>query len=86
MKDAYLHGAAWDLAAFPLLDTVERLSELEGVAMASLHGDRAHVIVNSEAWTPENLIRKLTELGISVQAIEPVETTLEDVFHYLAHR
>jgi len=85
LKAAYLHGEAWDLAATPLLDAVERLNELEGIAKASLHADRAHVIVLPEAWTPESLSQKLAELGVVTQSIETVETTLEDVFNSLAH-
>ena len=85
LKATYLKGAAWELAATPLLDSVERLTGLEGIAQANLQGDRTHVIVNPEAWTPESLVQKLAEYGITTQSIEPVETTLEDVFHYLAH-
>jgi ABC-2 type transport system ATP-binding protein len=86
LKAEYLKGAAWDLAATPLLEAVERLSQLEGIAQASLHGDRAHVIVKPGGWTPEALRGKLEEAGIRVQTIEPVESTLEDVFTLLAHR
>src|SRR5512143_4054973 len=86
LKAEYLKGAAWDLAASPLLEAVERLSVMEGIAQASLHGDRAHVIVKPGGWTPEALRGKLEEEGIRVQTIEPVESTLEDVFTLLAHR
>jgi ABC-2 type transport system ATP-binding protein len=85
LKSTYLTGAAWDLAAVPLLDAVERLNEMEGIAQASLHGDRAHVIVKPGAWTPESLSARLDELGITVHSVETVETNLEDVFNFLAH-
>ncbi len=85
LKAEYLKGAAWDLAATPLLETVELLSETEGIAQASLHGDRAHVIVKPGEWTPEQLKARLAEQGIAVQSIETVESTLEDVFTLLAH-
>jgi ABC-2 type transport system ATP-binding protein len=85
LKATYLHGAAWDLAASPLLDAVERLNGLEGIARASLHADRAHVIVLPETWTPESLSQKLAEMGVTIQSVEPVETSLEDVFNSLAH-
>ena len=45
LKAKYLKGAAWDLDANPLLEAVELLSTTEGIAQASLHGDRAHVII-----------------------------------------
>jgi ABC-2 type transport system ATP-binding protein len=85
LKAAYLKGAAWDLAASPLLEAVELLGATEGIAQASLHGDRAHVIVKPDQWTPERLTTYLREKGISVQSIETVESSLEDVFTLLAH-
>ncbi len=85
LKSTYLQGAAWDLAATPLLEAVELLSGTEGIAQASLHGDRAHVIVKPGEWTPERLSEKLAGSGITVQSIETVESTLEDVFTLLAH-
>ena len=86
LKTTYLSGAAWDLAASPLLETVECLSGMEGVAQASLHGDRAHVIIDPQRWTPQGLTEALSEKKLSVQSIETVESTLEDVFTLLAHR
>ena len=52
-KSTTCKGAAWDLDANPLLEAVELLSATEGIAQASLHGDRAHVIVKPGEWTPE---------------------------------
>src|ERR1043165_7507103 len=86
LKSKYLHGAAWDLAAEPLLETVDELSRTEGVAQASLHGDRAHVILDSTQWSSEGLTNYLSGKGITVNSIETVQSTLEDVFTLLAHR
>jgi ABC-2 type transport system ATP-binding protein len=86
LKSKYLHGAAWDLAARPLLETVDELSKMDGVAQASLHGDRAHVIVDPNVWTRDALTNVLAGKGITVNAIETVQSTLEDVFTLLAHR
>jgi ABC-2 type transport system ATP-binding protein len=85
LKTTYLKGAAWDFAVSPLLEAVELLSETHGIAQASLHGDRAHVIIEPGEWTPEGLTKKMTEKGISVQSVESVESSLEDVFTLLAH-
>ena len=85
LKQTYLKGAAWDLDVVPLLEGVETLSTMEGVAQASLHGDRAHVIVKPEIWTPEKLTAALTEKGLKVNSIETVLSSLEDVFTLLAH-
>jgi ABC-2 type transport system ATP-binding protein len=86
LKSTYLHGAAWDLAATPLLETVEELSHTDGVAQASLHGDRAHVILDPGQWSPDRLTNYLAGKGITVNSIETVQSTLEDVFTLLAHR
>ncbi len=85
LKAEYLKGAAWDLAATPLLEAVELLSVTEGIAQASLHGDRAHVIVKPKEWTPARLTAYLKKNKIGVKSIETVESTLEDVFTLLAH-
>ncbi|MGB8214817.1 MAG: ABC transporter ATP-binding protein [Anaerolineales bacterium] len=86
LKSTYLSGAAWDLAASPLLESVECLAGMEGVAQASLHGDRAHVIIDPQVWTTQHLTDALTAKNITVKSIETVESTLEDVFTLLAHR
>jgi ABC-2 type transport system ATP-binding protein len=86
LKSKYLHGAAWDLAANPLLETVEELARMTGIAQASLHGDRAHVIVDPNIWTPDSLTKNLAEKGITINSIETVQSSLEDVFTLLAHR
>jgi ABC-2 type transport system ATP-binding protein len=86
LKSMYLHGAAWDLDADPLLETVEELSAMDGVAQASLHGDRAHVIIDPDVWSVDSLTKKLLDKQIKVRSIETVQSTLEDVFTLLAHR
>jgi len=85
LKARYLQGSAWDLDASPLLETVEMLNVTPGIAKASLHGDRAHVIVKPGEWTQAALKGKLAGEGIRVQSIELVESNLEDVFTLLAH-
>jgi drug efflux transport system ATP-binding protein len=86
LKSTYLHGAAWDLDATPLLETVDELSHTDGIAQASLHGDRAHVILDTGHWSPDSLTQFLKGKGITVNSIETVQSTLEDVFTLLAHR
>jgi ABC-2 type transport system ATP-binding protein len=86
LKTTYLHGTAWDLEVSSLLDTVEWLNGRPGIAQATLHGDRAHVILDPDVWKTENLRKSLFEQGISIHSMEQVESTLEDVFTLLAHR
>jgi ABC-2 type transport system ATP-binding protein len=85
LKTRYLEGSAWTLDVSPLLEAVETLSELPGIAQARLHGDQAHVIVKPGEWSPESLAAKLNERGIQVHGVEAMEPTLEDVFMLLAH-
>jgi ABC-2 type transport system ATP-binding protein len=85
LKAQYLRGTAWLLNAHPLLETVELLSALPGIAQARLHGDRAQAIAASNEWTPETLATKLREQGLTVTSVEATEPTLEDVFTLLAH-
>jgi ABC-2 type transport system ATP-binding protein len=86
LKTTYLLGTAWDLDVSSLLDTVEWLNGRQGIAQATLHGDRAHVILDPDVWKTENLKKALFEQGISIISMEQVESTLEDVFTLLAHR
>jgi hypothetical protein len=67
------------------LDAIELLNKMDGIAQASLHGDRAHIIVQPETWSGDSLINELAGLGVETQSIETVESTLEDVFTLLAH-
>ena len=86
LKARYLHGTTWSLAASPLLEAVETLSSLPGIAQARLHGDRALAIVASGDWPPEKLKTELGEHNIAVASVEAAEPTLEDVFTLLAHQ
>jgi ABC-2 type transport system ATP-binding protein len=86
LKARHLQGAAWSLEVTPLLDAIDLLSTLPGVAQARLHGDRAQVIITPGAWTPESLQARLVAGGLQVAGVEAVEPTLEDVFTLLAHR
>jgi hypothetical protein len=43
------------------------------------------VIIKPGEWTPERLKQSLAKMQIKVQSVEPVESTLEDVFTLLAH-
>jgi ABC-2 type transport system ATP-binding protein len=86
LKQNHLHGAAWSLDVSPLLEAVELLSSLPGIAQARLHGDRAQAIVAAGQWTHESLAARLRASGITVLQIDEVEPTLEDVFTLLAHQ
>ena len=84
LKDKYLQGAAWALSVTPLLEAIQVLSDLPGIAQAHMQGDRAQIVLGSGEWTMESLSVKLGENNIEVTGIEIVEPTLEDVFNLLA--
>jgi ABC-2 type transport system ATP-binding protein len=86
LKNRFLQGAVWSMDATPLLETVDLLNGLPGISQASMHGDRAQVILSSNDWTPDSLSNKLSENGITVHSVEPAEPTLEDVFTLLARQ
>jgi ABC-2 type transport system ATP-binding protein len=86
LKAQRLHGAAWALDVSPLLEALDVLSMLPGIAQVRLHGDRAQAIVSTAEWSPEALAARLREQGLSVRGVETVEPTLEDVFTLLAHQ
>ncbi len=69
-----------------MLEAIEVLSGLPGIAQARLHGDQVRVMVKPGGWSPESLNAELTGRGISVDAVIAVEPTLEDVFMLLAHQ
>jgi ABC-2 type transport system ATP-binding protein len=86
LKSTYLHGTTLDLEVSSLLDTITILNGMNGIAHATLHGDRAHVILDPELWTTPHLKNELEKKGISLISMEKVEPNLEDVFTLLAHR
>jgi ABC-2 type transport system ATP-binding protein len=86
LRATYLHGAAWNLDASPLLEAVEELSRTHGITQASLQGDQAHVIIDTGEWSPPTMTRMLAEKGIAVRSVNPVESTLEDVYTLLARQ
>jgi ABC-2 type transport system ATP-binding protein len=86
LKARYLQGVAWALRVSPLLEAIEYLSTLPGIAQARLHGDQVQVIAANGEWSAESLAAKLTENGIAVSGVETVEPSLEDVFTLLAHQ
>lgn len=86
LKTKHLEGAAWALSVNPLLEAIEVLNGLPGIAQARLHGDEVRVMAKPDGWSPESLAAELTSRGITVAGVDPVEPTLEDVFMLLAHQ
>jgi ABC-2 type transport system ATP-binding protein len=83
LKHHALPGIAWDVFAQPLLPALTALKSCPGVLRAGLTANHLRAIApkNLDA---ESIRTWLTDAGLQVQRLEPVEPTLEDVFLALA--
>lgn len=83
LKEHFVRGDVWELAAAPLLDALSALESTEGVERAALAGDRLRVV--SAPGLDAGRIREAVEAaGAHVQTLEKGEPGLEDVFLNLA--
>lgn len=76
LKEKYLAGAAWSLRVTPLLEAVELLAKLPGVAQARLQGDRAQIILSAES--PESGTDSGPDMVERVAAQPWTPATLQD--------
>lgn len=82
LKRTVIRGEVWEVFAQPLEAGLETLEHVAGVQRVGLAGDHLRVI--SLGVQPEALQGALSRAGVSVQAIERGEASLEDVFLALA--
>jgi ABC-2 type transport system ATP-binding protein len=83
LKHTALPGIAWDVFATPLLPALDALEHCPCVLRAGLTADHLRAITAHDK-DANILKRALSEAGIQVERLEPVEPTLEDVFLALA--
>jgi ABC-2 type transport system ATP-binding protein len=83
LKQHALPGIAWDVFAQPLLSALTALERCPGVLRAGLTADHLRAITPA-IMNAQTIRRCLTNAGIHVERLEPVEPTLEDVFLALA--
>jgi ABC-2 type transport system ATP-binding protein len=83
LKTQTLPGHAWDVFAEPVRKALATLEQTPGVLRAGLAGDHLRAIAVAGV-TADVLRAALTAAGLTVNAVEPVEPTLEDVFLALA--
>ncbi|NJD58289.1 MAG: ABC transporter ATP-binding protein [Anaerolineales bacterium] len=83
LKRSALPGIAWDVFATPLLPALDALEHCPCVLRAGLTADHLRAITAHDI-DATILQRTLSEAGIQVERLEPVEPTLEDVFLALA--
>jgi ABC-2 type transport system ATP-binding protein len=82
LKKSIIKGDVWEVYAHPLEQSLEILSDVEGIERVGLAGDHLRVI--SSNVKPDAISRLLDGVGIKVEKIERGEATLEDVFLSLA--
>jgi ABC-2 type transport system ATP-binding protein len=83
LKETALPGSAWDVFAEPLLQALRVLEQCPFILRAGLVGDHLRAIMPKEVGATE-LETILSQMGITVQQVEQVDPTLEDVFLALA--
>ena len=76
-------GIAWDIFAEPLLGALSALSGCASVLRAGLAGDHLRAITPSKS-DARMIRRTLSEAGVKLDLLKPVEPTLEDVFLAIA--
>jgi ABC-2 type transport system ATP-binding protein len=83
LKRTVIPGDVWELHAEPLQDGLEACSKCHGILRVGLTGDHLRVI--AERGLSERQLRtRIRTNGLSIQALEHGEPTLEDVFLSLA--
>lgn len=80
LKHTALRGTLLNVVCGAPFEAVTRLDGLPGVRDVALHGTDVHVLLDSDAWTADELVAQLTQAGIAVRAIRPIQPTIEDVF------
>jgi ABC-2 type transport system ATP-binding protein len=78
-----LPGRVWEVFAQPLLPALGVLESMPGVLHAGLASDHLRAIAAQELQV-EAVAGALTAAGIQVQAVQPGEATMEDVFMTLS--
>ena len=61
-------------------DAMRALDAMAEVEKTSLFGTTVHAVLRHDRLTPEALAARLRDRGISVESVEPVAPSLEDVF------
>jgi len=62
------------------VEAMQLLDAMEGVEKTSLFGTALHAVLRNTNVSVDDLARQLTGAGITIDSIEPVQPSLEDVF------
>lgn len=80
LKRNALQGHLLNLTCDRPLPAVALLEAAPGVREVALYGTDIHVLIDPGAQSPGELRARLTAAGLTVQQIEPIAPSLEDVF------
>lgn len=80
LKREHVPHAMLEVGARPLMRAYACMKETPGVLGVALFGDRLHVTVPDAQLLQVQLRRVLAQSGCEVDAIEPIEPSLEDAF------
>jgi ABC-2 type transport system ATP-binding protein len=83
LKEHFIKGEVWELYTDSLVNGLNSLTTLKEVQLASLAGDHLRVVV--QPGLKEKEVKQfLSTANIQVSSIQKGESTLEDVFSWLA--
>jgi ABC-2 type transport system ATP-binding protein len=83
LKAGTIPGAAWEVYASPLQKALDHCTDCKGILRVGLAGDHLRLITEP-GLNARQVERRLKDIGLTVQAVQKGEPTLEDVFLSLA--
>ena len=83
LKAGTIPGAVWEVYASPLQMALDNCADCRGILRVGLAGDHLRLITEP-GLNALQVERKLKDIGLTVQAVQKGEPTLEDVFLSLA--
>lgn len=86
LKRAYSTGILLEVSAEPVMQALEVLQADSGVTDVAVFGKNLHVVMPSRPDAVEYARTVLTAAGLSVEGVEPIVPSLEDVFVALVEK
>ena len=80
LRETSLQGDLWEMACTPAMAAVDLLQGQPGVIEAALYGLLVHAEIDPQRQSVEDLVRRLTDRGISVGSVRRIKASLEDAF------
>jgi ABC-2 type transport system ATP-binding protein len=80
VKEVFAGRPILEIRADRPIEAMQLLDETSGVEKTSLFGTAVHAVLESRSIQPDEIRRRLTDAGLSVEAIDEVSPSLEDVF------